>query len=108
VPKPFPDRHIEASLWAVNDRVRNQPAHRFLQDVLGHAIAQLERGGNCPDELYQLVIEQRRARFNRMGHAHPINFRQYVAGQISLAVKIEQPGEALTRTTRGKEPLEML
>ena len=58
--------------------------------------------GNGLDELYKLVIEKRHTRFNRVRHAHAINFRQNVARQVGLAVEIKQPLDTFRRARNGR------
>src|SRR2546423_5041363 len=90
VVNPLLDGHAEALLGPVQNFRRHEVAHRALEDVLRLKAAHLQRGGDARDELYQLLVEQRHARFERGGHAHPVNLRQDVAGQVRLAVNVEQ------------------
>ncbi len=63
-------------------------AHRALQQVLRRPITQSEAGGNRCGEFDEPVIEQRRARFNRMRHRHSIDLREDVERQVRLEVAI--------------------
>src|ERR1044071_9081445 len=106
--EPALDRHAEALLLTIDYLVGNQPPNCRLQNVLPDRAPQLERSGNRLNELNELVIQQRLARFYRVGHAHAIDLREDVAGEISLAVEVEQMIETFIRMRHRKQFLERL
>src|SRR6185295_4396026 len=92
---PFLDRDTKSLLRPVENFGRNQISDCSLEQVFGLEPGQLQGRGNACDKLDQLVIEQRRSRLQRHSHTHAIDFREYVAGQISLTVEIQQTIERL-------------
>src|SRR5262245_52480870 len=76
------ERGRESLLPAIDDRVGKNAAERLLEDVLGRAAAHLQLRWDGGGELYQLVVEQRNARLDRMRHAHAVDFGEDVEGQI--------------------------
>ena len=62
--EPVGKRHGKAVLLPVDDRVRQDAAHRLLEDVLRVAAVQAELRRNGRRELHELVVEQRRPRLN--------------------------------------------
>src|SRR6185369_13021499 len=86
--EPPADRNAKPLLWPIDDLIGNQSSNRGLQNMFSDRAAKLERRRNRLNKLDQLVIEQRLSRFNGVGHAHSIDLRQNVSGQISLAVEI--------------------
>src|SRR5439155_19657326 len=87
---PFPNRKAEAHLGPRQDLVRDKALNRALENVFCFSSSELKRGGNPSHEIDQFVIQKRRARFERSCHAHPIHFREDVAGQVSLAIKVKE------------------
>ena len=82
--------HSKALLGPVNNFCRHQISDGSFEQMFGFNPGQLHRRRNARHEFDKLVIEQRHARFERNSHAHAIDFGKYVAGQISLAVDVEQ------------------
>ena len=66
---------------------RKEPGCHFLQHVLPAAVPDLQRGRQRRGEVDHLVVEQRHARLDRVRHAHAIDFRQDVFGQVRLDVE---------------------
>src|SRR6185369_730552 len=87
---PFLNRHTKSLLRPVKNLRRNQISYSSLEQVFGLVPGQLQGRGNACDKLDQLVIEQRRSRLERHSHTHAIDFREYVAGQVSFTVEIKQ------------------
>ena len=83
---------------------RGQERRRdFLQHVLPPAVLDLERRRQRRREVDDLVVEQRHARLDRMRHAHAIDLRQDVFGQIGFGVEPHH----LARPRQLREALEM-
>ena len=92
-PEPVPERHREAVLRPVDDRVRQDPPHGLLEHVLRRAAAQVELRRDRRRELDQLVIEQRHASLDRVRHAHPVDLGEDVQRQVAFEVQVLQRRE---------------
>ena len=94
--KPDVERDAE-SLFAAIEKIPGKYLRGHLfEDVLPAAILDLERGWKRRREGQHLVVEKRYARLDRMGHAHTIDFRQHVLGQIRFRVEahhLRDPGK---------------
>ena len=59
----------------------------------------LQPGRDARGELHQLVVEERRARLERVGHGGDVDLRQQVAGQVGRDVDVEHLVDDVRRPT---------
>ena len=105
--EPDAERHAEALLLPVEDRRRQQRAHATsFSTCLRRPFVILKRRRQRRREVDDLVVEQRHARLDRVRHAHAIDLRQHVFGQIGLEVEAHHPAvpAAARRSARSAAP----
>src|SRR5712671_3831325 len=70
---------------------------QFPQRVFLRAPAKLPPRTQTCNPFYKDMIQKRRPYFKRRGHAHAINLGKDIAGEVSLAVQIHEPGDAVRK-----------
>ena len=98
--QPRADRRFEAVLRPIDDGFRDAPLEQPAQQVLAPAVLQLQARRHRGGELEQLVIEQRLARLERHGHAHPVDLGHDVVDQVGLHVDVQRAVERILRRAR--------
>ena len=92
VPLVDPSVDVVCRAAAVERQCHRRPSHYVAaQDPLGLAGADLAIGRQAPRMLDHPVIEQRHARFERVGHAGPIHLGQDVARQVGAEIRELHP-----------------
>src|SRR3569832_2016151 len=87
---PLLDWYSESLLGSIENLRGDQISRDALQEMLCFHACQFQRRRNGGDEIDQLVVQQRHPHFERRRHAHAIDFRKNVSGQVSLAVYVKQ------------------
>ena len=80
--EPARERDAEARLPAPCHLRRQEVGERASQRLLSLPPLQLQRVGQREAELEHLVVEQRRAQLERVGHRGDVGLQQQVAGQV--------------------------
>ncbi len=88
--QPVPRRQREAALLPVDDRGRQQVGEGLLEQELSLVVTQLRPPGQARAQLDDVVIDERRARLEAMGHARDVDLRQDVVGQVGVDVERAQ------------------
>ena len=84
-------RDVEAFLAAREHGARQPVLHEFPQDEFQTPAADFHVLGQRRRELDDAVIEERRAHFERMRHAHAVAFIQNIVGQVAELVQPQEP-----------------
>ena len=87
VAKPVAHRDAETHLLAREYFRRQERFHRFFKNELAAVVVKFPFGRQTGGQLDDAIIEQRRADFERMGHAHAVHFGQDVFRQIGFEVE---------------------
>src|SRR6476620_8260363 len=93
-PEPVMRGNIEAFFAAPYDSFGQAILHQFPEHKLQASAADLEIFGKPRCELDDPVIQKRRPDFQRMRHAHAIDFGQNVVGQIVQLIHAKEAGQA--------------
>jgi hypothetical protein len=78
-PQPLPERNAKALLGAVEDRRREMSAKCFPQGDFAHVPISFQRRWQGRTKLDDMVVQKRRARFQRAGHTGDIHLREQIA-----------------------------
>src|SRR5581483_10514691 len=76
--EPLPDRHAESHLGAVDVLRRQQIREGAFEQILRFLPAQLETDWQARGEFHDLVIEERRTRFEAVRHRSDVHLDQQV------------------------------
>src|SRR5262245_21054733 len=93
-------RNRETLLRSIQYTGGKNAFHRPLEKVLGGFSFELQFRWKSCGKLDQLMVEERFASLDRMGHAHSVHFRENVIGQVILDVEIlkgRQPVDPVSR-----------
>ena len=101
--QPVADGDAEAHLAALEIFRGQESPERLLQNVLRRQTPQLHSFGERGGELDDVVIQKRRARFQRDGHARDVNFDEQVVRQVRHRVGQERRVND-ARAVRAREP----
>src|SRR3954451_11819268 len=71
--QPERERYPKSLLRSMNDIRRQSPSEHFFQEILSRPIAIFEFSRQLSREFDQIVVEERRARFQRVHHGRPID-----------------------------------
>ncbi len=90
--EPARERHREALLRAGRGSSSgSQPRSASRRIHFFSRAADLQLGGNRRGELHQLVVEERRAGLERVGHRRDVDLRDQVVGEVGRDVDLEHP-----------------
>jgi hypothetical protein len=89
--KPIGHWNPEAHLRPIDERRREAALRRFLEQVPADAVVDLVSRGRRDPVLNDLVIEQRRARFQGAVDGRDVHLDQEVARQVGAIVAAEHP-----------------
>ena len=78
---------VETGLLTIDHHPRQLTPHRFLQDILLPHAAYLVTFRQRRCKLYDPMIQEWRAYFERMRHAHAIRLIKYIVGEIVVLVR---------------------
>jgi aspartate kinase len=95
VQEPLRKRDVETAFSALDDVHGEPPADGLLEEVLGGDALELEARGQAGGELRQVVVEERRPRFQRGEHRRTVDLGQEVVLEVHGEVHVEQLGEAV-------------
>ena len=85
-PKPVVRRDVETLLRSGQHRLWELVTHQLAKDVLEGRSANLQIVREAGGEFHDAMIEERRADFERMRHAHAIRLVEDVVGKVILLV----------------------
>jgi hypothetical protein len=102
--QPLLHRDAEALLFPLQDAVGQDAAKRALEDEFALTVAHFEVARHRERQLHDADIQKRRARLERRGHAHAIDFRQDVVGQVDRHVRVQLPIQRVVVTAAERLP----
>ena len=94
-PEPPGQGDREALLRPVNQRGRQGALQIALDEILRGRPAELEPGRHAGRELDDLVVEQRRADLERVGHRHPIDLHENIVREVRLQIDVRDPAQVI-------------
>ena len=104
VAQPGGDRDPEAHLRPVEDRVGDPAPAGLLQQPLAGAAPDLHVRRQGGGELHHLVVEQRRACLERVGHRGDVHLHEQVTGQVGLHVDVHGRVRRIGGSRVGEDP----
>ena len=98
--QPFTGRRLESLLRPLEDGARHASLEHSPEQIFATVAPQLQRRRHRGGELEQTVVEERLTRFERHGHAHPVDLRQDVVEHVRLHVDVQRAIQRVWRTAR--------
>src|SRR5258706_2526676 len=103
--EPAAQGNCEAALRPLQDRLGHEAAQGALEQVFGGAAAKPVLEWQGSRELHQAVVEQGHPYLERVGHAHAIDLREHVEGQIAGQVQVLKGGQPVALPAGQQAPL---
>ncbi len=105
-PHPLHQRQLEALFPPMKQRGRNpQPFCQLFQNMLPDSGSKLPFHRKRSHPLYEFMVEQGHAHFERRRHAHSVDFGKNVGIQICLGIEVQQAAQPVPGWSTIVDPL---
>ncbi len=95
--QPFVRGDVEADFFARENRWRQFIFHQFFENEFLARALDFQGRGQRGGEFHDAMIEERRADFDGVRHAHAVNLGEDVAGKIIFLIEPEEGREWVWR-----------